>query len=138
MAAIYMWFEKDVQIWTTTLYPIELDDNLQLGVTIGECSMTPPPSDEVDTTWSVLDITVDTILLTAPPVDDDVDVAWEIQAVEVKTILLAAPPIDDDVDVSWVLQDIELINKLVTVDTPDEELKLGISIDPSGCSMTAV
>jgi len=128
----------DLTILTTTLYPIEINDDLQTGLTMGECLMEPVPFDEADFSYSLQEVEVKVILLTADPELDDVDFSYSLEAVEVRTILLSAAPELDDVDFSYELVEAEVVDKLVTVDTPDEELQLACSIDPSGCSMTPV
>lgn len=138
MAAIYMWFDNEEMVLTTTLYPVEVEDNLQLNVSLSSGSLEPIPLDEVDVSYSIGSISVDEILLTAPPVDDDADVSYALSGIEVKTVLLSASPVDDDADASYNIVNVEVLSKLVIADTPDEELQLACSIDPTGCSMTPV
>ena len=138
MAAIYMWFQRDVQVLTTTLYPLEVVDAVQFSFDIEDASMSLIPQDELGYSADLLGVTLTEILLTYGPLQDQVYYGADLLAVSLNTILLTHGPVNDELFISSDLLDVNLISLLVTVDTPDEKLQLDFDINATGWHMTPV
>jgi len=144
MAAIYQWF-KNFIIYTTTLYPVEVVDEMQLDAVIdGDALMRALPED--DTQISAI-IAIDGSYTqlrwfhTYGPEEDDTQVSAIIVIDGTYTQLRwfhAYGPEEDDTQISAII----VINGTyesgrVWGDTPDEELQLDGVID-ADCTMDAI
>jgi len=138
MAAIYMWFEQNVQIFTTTPYPIEVIDKVTLVCDIAPSSMSPLNSDDLDISANVIGVVVNTIKIFGPTPEDALDLSANVQSVVVNTIKIFGPTPEDAIDISSNVVSVVLAIRKVVVDTPDEKLQLTCNFHPSGSNMTAV
>ena len=138
MAAIYMWFEHELQIWTTTLYPIEVNDSLQFACNLTYGEMRIVQVEEIDLSSDLLAITIEAILLDYGPDDVPFDLSSDLLSITIEQILFTYGPDDVAFDQSSDLLSITIQDKLVIADTPDERLQLGCNVNPSGCSLTPV
>jgi len=138
MAAIYMWFEAGIEFLTTTLYPIEMIDELQLNFNITDSSMSPIPQDSLNLSYGMNGVILNQILIAYGPNLDELDISAGLVSVLLNQILLSYGPNQDELDISYDLVNVQLVSLLVTADTPDEKLQLDFNISSSGCSMTPV
>lgn len=136
MAAIYMWFENDLVVLTTTLYPVEVTDYLQLTVDIADGRMDVVPQDEGDFSGALESVLLKQILNSYGPDQDSADFSGGLGTVVLQQILNSYGPDQDEADFSGGLVSVVLDLKLVIGDTPDEKLQLDCDIYPPGCSMT--
>lgn len=126
------------EIWTTTPYPIEVIEELQLDMDINFGSMVPIPSDEAEYDADITGAGLDVVLLTYGPDNDNAEYDADIISAGLDVILLTYGPDEDEADYDADIVDAGLDTYLVTVDTPDEKLQLDMDIVPGGCSMDAV
>jgi hypothetical protein len=138
MAAIYMWFDPEAQVWTTTLYPVEIIDSLGLSVSVTGGGMGVVEGDEYDTTGILQSFEREEIVIFGPVPDDEYDTSGQLLSFVVEELLIEGPEPADEYDTSGVLLSFEHENLLVTVDTPDEQLQLACDVNPVDCSMTPV
>jgi len=137
MAAIYQWFQRDVQVLTTTLYPLEVIDAIQLNFNIVSGSLQPVPQDSLYMSANVTAIVLNQILLSYGTPEDSLDISANVTYVHLNQILLSYGTPEDELDIAGDLIEVLLISLLVTVDTPDEKLQLDFDINSTGWFMTA-
>jgi len=142
MAAIYMWPVDNQIILTTTLYPVEVVESIQLGAVIKDGSMWEIPFDEVATTHDLLSGSYTQLRwwYSDGPYQDDVSTTHDLLSgtyVQLRWWYTDGP-YDDEVATTHDLISASHIRGLVIGDTPDEELQLGAAIYPAGCSMELI
>lgn len=123
---------------TTTLYPVEVTETVEMGGDIVSGSLTEVPEEEYDTDSDLVSITLDTILLSYPGDEEQYDTDGELRAITLETILITYPGDEEEYDTDGDLVSISVIDKLVPADTPDERLEMGGDVVPSGCSLTPI
>lgn len=138
MAAIYMWIESGIQLLTTTLYPVEVEDSVQLAGDIEPGVMWLNPSSDVNLDAPSFGVNLYNTLLTSTGTEDTLTFVEPSMGVTLYVALLDATV---DVDTFYFAQPTmlaTLVDKLVTVDTPDEKLQLNCDVVPGNCSMTHI
>jgi hypothetical protein len=128
----------ELTLATTTPYPIEAIESMQLDTVLAEGSMSPVPEDELDLSFSILQAPLNQILLSTGPHEDEVDLAFSLVQAPLYQILLSTGPHEDALDLSASLLQAPLEDKLVTALAPDEELQLDCVLSDSDCSMTPI
>jgi hypothetical protein len=115
MAAIYQWFEGlvEVQIWTTTLYPLEAAEGILFSTDLDIGQFQLLPNDTAQYTSTFLDA-------------------------DKELILLSTGPHDDFGQYASAFLDADKESKLVTIYSPDQGLIMDIDLDTANCSMDAV
>ena len=76
MAAIYQWFEGviEIQIWTTTLYPIEASEGIIFGVSVDSVVIRDIFEDEIEFTGAqFISGSKQVILLSMPEKQDEIE-----------------------------------------------------------------
>mgnify|MGYP000058708441 CR=1 FL=1 len=140
MAAIYQWFEGGIlyQTWTTTLYPIEAIEALQISFDLSDGSMRPVLNEHIDVSVEFISGSKIQTLLTTGPYEEAVDVGVEFISGTKEVTLLTTGPYEEAVDVGVEFISGTKVSKLVVAFAPDEELQIDFDLDPSNCSMTPV
>jgi hypothetical protein len=136
MAAIYMWFEDEEVIVTTTPYPIEIIEGMHMGAELLSIRMDPIPEDAYAITMLALSGDVKDILITAPIEDDAYQIDVTALTGDVKDILIIAPPEDDAYETDMLALTGEVRDAIVAAWMPDEGLHFGCTL--LSISMTAV
>lgn len=133
MAAIYtpQWV-LDLEL-TTTLYPVEAIESLELSIAVTESRMSLLPADEVAVTMDVGTATNIQLrwFYSDGPYDDDVAVTFGAEDgsyVQLRWFYTDGP-YDDDVAVTFDVGAASNVNKLIEADAGIEELQLSIAID---------
>jgi hypothetical protein len=136
--AYFQWGDTTVltQTLTTTLYPLQAQDAIELSVTLAAGALWPIPVDNMDLGAEFISGTLTEILLNAGPYPDNMDLGVNIINGVLVTILLNAGPYPDDMDLGVSFVDGLLEAKLVSIYAPDEALELSVTL-ASG-SMTPV
>ena len=136
MAAIYMWFEDEEVIVTTTPYPIEIVEGMHLGYSLLDIRMDPVPEDAYIMDVTARDGSVVDILLIAP-VEDDAYI-MDVTALDgtVADILIIAPVEDDAYIMDVTALDGTIRDAIVDSWMPDEGIHFGCTL--LDISMTAV
>ena len=138
MAAIYQWFVGDVQILTTTIYPIEAEESLQTSVSFDAGYAGPIQFEKMDYGMTLLSMDVFPILIELPEEEDKMDYGMTLLSMDVFEVLINIPAQEDKMDYGMTLLDMDVIPRLITIYSPDEELKSTIYLDSANCSMTPV
>lgn len=138
MAAIYMWFEEEVQVFTTTLYPVEVIDSLQLSADLYGGSLSLIPAEAHQNSGNLVSMSLPIILISTNGPDEQHQNSGDLVSVTLPIILLSTDGPDEAHDNSGDLVSVSMPLKLVIVDTPDEKLQFTCDINPSSCSMTPV
>ena len=141
MAAIYMWIEDEYILLTTTLYPVEVVDNLQIGITFSGGFMSPIPESIISATQDMEDGTYIQVrwFYFDGPYDSDLEATQDMgdgTYVQVRWFYYDGP-YDSDLEATQAMADGTYVTKLVLADTPDEALQFALSINNT-CSMDAV
>jgi len=140
MAAIYQWFDGviEVQIWTTTPYPIEVIEGIEITCDLVSGYLTPIPGDLIDLGGTFLGGAIVQILLSYGPDDDSIDLGGTFLGGSIVQILLSYGPDDDLIDIAGTFLGGVLEEKLVTALAPDEGIEVTCDLIPGSCSMTPV
>ena len=126
------------EVLTTTPYPIELTESLEMGCDMTFGAMRTIPEDEMNIAASFVSGSVIETLLDGGVLPDAMDIAAAFISGSVVATLLegSVPPDEMDISAAFISGSKEL--KLVTAYTPDESIQMGCDMNPSGCSMTPV
>jgi hypothetical protein len=138
MAAIYQWFIQDLEVLTTTLYPVEVIDAVQISADIVTGRMQPILQDSADSTGDFLGANIETLLINFDGGDDAADTTGDFLSANIEVLLINFDGGDDAADTTGDFLSANIASKLVTVDTPDEKLQLDCDVNPSGCSLDSV
>lgn len=139
MAAIYQWFVQNVQVLTTTLYPIEVLDAIQMSCQLGPGpALRSVPTDDFDTSTSFISMGIKQLLKTTGPYDNEYDSTTSFVSMEIRQLLKITGPYDDIYDSITTMVSVSLSEVLVTIDTPDEALEFAFELETINCSMTPV
>jgi hypothetical protein len=111
MAAIYQWFVGDIEVLTTTLYPIEVQEGLNFTIDLDYGNMR-----NVDN-------------------DDYIFAGGGFEDAYSTPILLTGPEPNDDYIMSYGFDDAYPEDKLVIAYTPDQGLIFTVDLDSANCSM---
>ena len=136
MAAIYQWEHLDLQVLTTTLYPIEVVEGLAFSLSFQLGYMRQIPDDHMIVFGDAVSGTVVQVLLTTGPYDDHVILEADMLLGSVVQVLLETGPYDDHMIVEADMLSGLVKNGLVKVFMPDEGLIFALEL-VSG-SMTSV
>jgi len=141
MAAIYMWPVDDQILLTTTLYPVEVVDSLQVGLTFSGGFLDLIPGSDFQSTQLMQDGTYIQVRWFYEDGPYDSDLA-STQGMEDGTYIQVRwfyedGPYDSDLQSTQTLLDGTYVSKLIEADTPDEELQLALTINDT-CSMDAI
>lgn len=134
----YGFEEIFTQELTSTLYPLEMEEAVQLDIGIADASMNPIPEDSMEFGVTFLSGSLAEILVSTGPYDDAMDFGVTILSATLVQLLLETGPYDDAMDFGVTFLSGELIFKLIETYAPDEALQLGIALDEAACSMTPV
>jgi len=138
MSAIYQWFEPGgatVVVYTTTLYPVEVFEEMHFGMTLVSGEMHPVPLEELDFDIAPLGGTITDILLTTPIEDEGLIFSMGAFGGTITLILLATPTEDEALDFDIVPLG-GTIDTLLIQTATQEEMHFGCSLILG--SMTAV
>jgi hypothetical protein len=137
---VYMQYGgPETQILTTTVYPLETAEALQLSIAISdETELQPVPVDDGQYGFDVLGVTLTQTLISTEIQDDDGQYGFDVLGVTLSQILIAAGPFDDDGKYGFEVLGVTLEEKLVTVYAPDEALQLSIALDEDAWTLTPV
>lgn len=138
MAAIYMWFDNEQMVLTTTLYPVEVQDFVRVSADISLGYMTLVPSEYHQHSGDVTGISMPVLLISGTAPDEYHQHSGDVTSIQLPTILISGTAPDEYHQHSGDVTSIELVLKLVIADTPDEEVRVFCDVYPSSCSMTAV
>jgi len=141
MAAIYTWYDDGIVYLTTTLYPVEVLEAMELNISITVGSMYLVPTDEI-AFINDMDSTIYTQVRwfyeDGPYADEiafinDMDSTSYVQT----RWFYEDGPYTDEIGFTDDMFEIIVLLKGVLADTPDEELQLSIAIDAT-CSMDLI
>jgi hypothetical protein len=134
-------WEISLILHSTTLYPVDAGDSVELGGVLSYGHMMEMPIDEVAMGYSMHDGTYEQVIwyIDYGPDIDEVEMGFDMQGSTYEQVIwyIDYGPDTDEVEMGFDLVDGTLINKLVEADSPDESLQLGCAIDSSS-SMTPV
>ena len=135
MAAIYSWFKGKQILLTTTLYPIDVTEYMQLGVAFFTGTIEEIPNDDWKATFETNgDGTLVQLrwFYTDGPYDDEWQASFETNGdgtlVQLRWFYSDGPYDDEWKATFETSNDGTLVNKLVEADSPDESLQLGCVI----------
>jgi hypothetical protein len=127
-----------LQILTTTPYPVVTREGLRLGGDLDSGAMRPIPQDAMDLGIVTGNGTLIQILIDGGTFDDAMDLGVVSGNGTLVQILLSIGPYDDAMDLGVSAGNGNLVSKLVQGYHPDQGLRLGGNLDPGLCSMTPV
>ena len=138
MAAIYMWFDGEEQVWTTTLYPVEIIELLEMSASLTGGGMANIAESEYTLDGALLSFEQVEILIDTPIEEDAYTLDGALLSFTLEDLLIDVDGGADEYTLDGALLSFEFENLLVTVDTPDEMLQLACDLNSVDCSMTAV
>lgn len=138
MAAIYQWFIADAQVFTTTLYPIEATEAMELSIDFDVAYLEEVPADQLTHGVTMLEVTIREALLYAPEQIDEITHGVTLLEVSIRPGLLEAPEQVDYLTHGVTMLEVTIEMVLITVYTPDEAMDIAIALDTGSCSLTAV
>ena len=115
------------QVLTTTLYPAETLDAMELGISLVSGLLRPIPIEEYEFTLTPLGGNITPILLTAPTQDEDYEFTLIALDGSITTILLTVPTQEEQYEFTLTALDGSITSKLVEAELPDEAMDFGIS-----------
>ena len=129
MAAIYMWFNPGEEVtFTTTLYPLEAADALNLSVTLVSWTMQEPTDESMDMSVGFVSGQLNTLLLDYGPEDEAMDINVGFVSGQLNILLLEYGPDDEAMDISVGFVSGILNDLLVETYAPDEALEFSIAL----------
>lgn len=140
MAAIYMWPVDNQVILTTTLYPVDVTEALQLSITFTDGDMFLIPFDDVTNSFGMgPDGTLEQLrwFLEDGPYDDEVTASFGMEdgTLEQLRWFFEDGPYDDEVTAGFGMGSLGYLDRLLVIgDTPDEALQISITINDT-CTM---
>lgn len=136
MAAIYQWFEGIEVILTTTLYPIEVETNLQVSMDMVGFWDWEVSLDHAEQTFEFLGGDRFDVLLTIPPEYDYSEQTFQFIGGERFQVLLSIPPEEDASEQTYWFTGGERFDILIRIYSPPQNLVISMDIDPESFEMT--
>jgi len=124
------------QTLTSTLYPIQTTDGIQVTMTLDGGVMQDIRNDELDYTHTILSGELKVIKLSHGPDVDELDYTHTILSGELKQILLSYGPDTDELDYTHTILSGALETILIRANSPDEGIITTVTLDSANCSMT--
>jgi hypothetical protein len=124
------------QVLTTTLYPAEALDGMELGISLVSGRMELIPIEDYEFTITALSGNITQILLTAPTEEEEYEFTLVALNGSITQILLTAPTQDEEYEFTIEALNGSITKKLVEAEMSDQAMDIGISL-VSG-SMTPV
>jgi hypothetical protein len=116
------------QVLTTTLYPAESLDAMELSISLIAGHMLPIPEEAIDFTFAALDGSITQTLISTGPHDEAADFAFAALDGSITEVLLTTGPHDEAADFTFAALDGDIENKLVEALMPDEAMDISISL----------
>ncbi len=133
-----MWYETDVQIWTTTLYPLEAVEGLAMSIDLKYGDMKSIDEDTFNFNYGFDDAFVTPILLTGPTPVDAYNFNYGFDDAFIDDILLAGPVPVDTYNFSYGFDDAFIQDLLITAYMPEQGIIMSIDLNAINCSMVDV
>lgn len=137
MAAIYMWRQGEVLVITTTPYPIDYTESLEISVSPVSGDLFAIPQDYFDTGIALVSGELNLIRFDQFVDEEGFDTGLALVSGQLNIIRFDVFAEEEAFDTGISLISGTLIGKVVEGDTPDESLEVSCTIE-SDCSMTAV
>ena len=141
MAAIYQWFEENQTLLTTTLYPVETVEALQISGEVSGGALIAIPVEDIEGSADIVNMTYiqQRWFYEDGPYDDGIQGDADIVNMTYvqQRWFITDGPYDESIEGSADVVNITNVNKRVEADTPDESLQIGFEIANTS-SMTAV
>lgn len=138
MAAIYMWFDDEQMVLTTTLYPIEAVDAQTMSADVSLGLLYNIDEDDIKNSGEFLGGLMPVILITYGPDEEDIKNAGDLTSITMPVILISYGPDEEDIKNAGDLMGISMPLKLVDVFAPDQMMRNVCDVNPSACSMTTI
>jgi hypothetical protein len=138
MAAIYQWFDLYEEEYTTTLYPLEVQDALLMSADFDGGYMEIIDQDDLTMYTYISGGWMKQLLLSAPEQQDNISMYTTITAGWMKQLLLAAPEQEDDLKMWTYLSDGWMATVLITTYMPPQGLLMDADLDSGSCYMVSV
>ncbi len=140
MAAIFVWLGSQT-ILTTTPYPIDVADNIQLAITFSGGFLDLIPESDLQSTQDMQDGTYIQVrwFYEDGPYDSDLQSTQDMQDgtyIQVRWFYEDGP-YDSDLQSTQIMLDGTYETKLVIADSPDEKLQMAITINDT-CTMDLI
>jgi hypothetical protein len=116
------------QVLTTTLYPAEATDAMEMSISLVDGRMAPLPLEEYEFTIDTLDGNIIPILLTAPTEEEEYEFTVLALDGSITTILLTTPTPEEEYEFTILALDGSITGKLVFAEMPDEAMDISISL----------
>jgi hypothetical protein len=116
------------QILTTTHYPIENTDGMDLSIALVDGNLTLIPEEDYEFSLLALSGNITQILLTAPTPDEEYEFSLLALDGNITQILLTAPMAEEEYEFSLLALNGSITKKLVTALMPEEGMDLSIAL----------
>jgi len=139
MAAIFMWRLKAQQVLTTTLYPVDANDGLDLSLALTKGTLAEIPHDELTVTEELISASyIQTRWFLTDAYEDSLTATEELVSASYTQVRwFFTDSYEESLTVTEELVDATYIRKLVEADSPDEGLQFSLAIKDT-CSMGLV
>lgn len=139
MAAIYQWFSPgEEQTFTTTLYPLESVEGVQVSASINTTTMSLIPFDNLEVAASFLSAEYNMLLIEDGPYLDELSISPSLLTVDYNEILIEDGPYPDTLEVAAAFLSAEYTRLLIEIYAPDEAIQITAAINEGDCAMTPV
>ena len=134
MAAIYQWFETDIQYLTTTLYPVEAIDGMSLSLEPIEGSMRLVPDEHLKMSASFISGDLVQVYQVTGPYDEQLEMSATFISGDLVQVYLSTGPYDEQLEMSATFISGDLQRGLIYATMPDDGL--GFILECVAGSMT--
>jgi hypothetical protein len=117
-----------VQVLTTTLYPAEATDAMELAISLIDGLMEPIPEENAVFNFAALDGIITQILSSTGPHDENAEFNFAALDGTIETILLSTGPHDEAASFNFAALDGTVEEKLVEALMPDEAMDITIAL----------
>ena len=128
MAAIYQWFVADLQIFTTKLYPLEVFEKMQIGVSLISGSLTSIPLEDWEMSISCWEGSILQAVITTQTHSEDWEMVITTLDGSIRIGLVTVPTKEEDWDMAISCLDGIVVPSIVQALMPDEGLQFGCSL----------
>jgi hypothetical protein len=130
MTAIYQWFvEEDITtVVTTTLYPAQTEDAVELGISLVYGYMMLIPDEQHNIAVESTSGSITTVLLTTDIEDEEHNIGVESTFGSITEVLITIGPEEEQHNVAVESTFGSITSKLVYAELPDEAMDIGISL----------
>lgn len=138
MAAIYQWIEGGEVVFTTTLYPAEIEQDLTFNIDVNYIQRWEHSIDSAEVSFSFIGASKQDVLIIADPAIDSAESSFGFFGVIDLNVLISTETDPDSAENNFAFFGASVTDLLIRSYIPEQNLQLSIDISASDFTKTVL